>query len=359
MLRLTNTLLVVLWTVIGSSRLVTATNEAGEKWLETKRNDAHVQKRPSGLMYRRMNGGEGTLHPTFDTYVKIDMEISRILDDEGNTEIVETTTLGEPRMVRPMDTIPGLREALGLMVEGDWWEVYLPSDLGFVDKSNTKVYGDEALLVSLELVSIASGDTLPKGEHHDCYMELSWNQQSGHYGYRPMDGCDSKDHGYINKVSGWDGRSMKAEQELTRLRSVEKKGNTKESLANWLRRRIHILKQFLMEEMRICSIFGVHTPNGVLFLQEDCNAQEQEYSGKAQDWGEDKMREELNRLDGLDQASVDPVLGSWIRRRIRILKQMNAAKSAFAEQQRQNAEQKSQSSQQEEQQQSAEVKDEL
>lgn len=359
MSRLTNALLLVLWTIIGSFPLVTATNEAGEKWLETKRNDAYVRKRPSGLMYRRMNDGEGKLHPTFDTYIKIDMEISRILDEEGNTEVVETTTLGEPRMVRPMDTIPALREVLELMVEGDWWEVFVPSDLGFVDKSNTKVNGDEALLVSLELSSIASGDTLPKGENHDCYLELYWIQQTGHYGYRPMGDCDSKDHGYINKVSGWDGRSVKAEQELTRLRSVEKKGNTKESLAKWLRRRIHILKQFLLEEMRICSIFGVNTPDGLVFLQEDCNAQEQEYTAKAQDWGQDKIGEELNRLDGLDQTSVDPVLGSWIRKRIRILNQMNSAKSAFAELQKLNAAQESQSSQQEYQQQSGEAKDEL
>ena len=62
--------------------------------------------------------------------------------------------------------------------------------------------------------------------------------------------------------------------------------------------------------------------NGNLELfQEDCNAQEQEYIVKSQAWDTAKVRDELERLESLDQSAVDKELASWIRRRIRILNQ--------------------------------------
>jgi chorismate mutase len=300
------------------------TNQDVTEWLQDKRQDANVQELPSGILYLRKSEGEGEFHPSFDSYCRIELEISRVRVEDGTLtpeEIVESTVTGadEPKLIRPIDSLPAIREALGYMVEGDWWELYNRVNGGLQK-------------ITLELVSIYQGDLVPRGEHHLCWVELAWVE--GKYQYQPVGShCNDQEVAYIHKVAGWDARSAKAEQELTRLRRVLSKGNVKQDLAEWVRRRMHLLKQFLLEEMRLCAIYHVLTPEGQSeFFQEDCNAREQEYIVKVQYWELEKIQEELKRIDSLDQNSVDPTLASWIRRRIRILNQIASFKPVSASQ---------------------------
>lgn len=335
LLPLSSTLASEIMTVAAMSRLIhflvfitpliAATNEVGNQWLQDKQREANVQELPTGLLYERKQQGEGEFHPSFDSYCKIEMEVS-LVKSTNELEMIETTATGEPRLVRPLDAMPAVRQAMQVMVEGDWWELYVPSHLGYVGvNSNHNIQGDEALLVTLELISIQSGDMSPKGELHSCFIELSWDRSTERYNHQPVGSCNEKDQGYIQKVTGWESRSSRADNELTRLRGVLRKGNMKQDLAQWVRRRIHILKQFLLEEMRLCLL----TYRDTGFFQEDCNAQEQEYNGKVTEWESEQIEGELQRLNGLDQSFVDRALASWIRRRIRILNQVGAIKSTW------------------------------
>ncbi|CAB9508535.1 expressed unknown protein [Seminavis robusta] len=330
---------------LGTSSLllqhVQATNDAGLQWLAKQREDKHTVETPSGLMYKRkIKKPRGTHHPSFDAYCKIQLEISRVLDHNGTTELVESTTAeggGQPITLRPEDSsLPVIREALQSMVEGDWWELYVPSHLGYQhgdnknnkNKATTTNHDDNndaaALLVELELQEISHGDLLPAGEVHRCFFQIQWNAAERIYFFQPNSECDERDQTYIQKVSRWDSRSSKADAETARLRNMLAKENVKQELGFWMRRRMHILKQFLKEEMRICTLIQ----DGA--YMEDCNAQEQEYVKKVDAWEDTKVAEEIERLVHMDQTtttSLEPTLASWVRRRIRILNQMQSVKS--------------------------------
>merc|ERR1711985_175809 len=57
-----------------------------------------------------------------------------------------------------MGVIKGWTEAMQLMVEGDKWEMYIPSDLGYGDGgSGAKIKGGDVLIFRMEIVKISGG----------------------------------------------------------------------------------------------------------------------------------------------------------------------------------------------------------
>lgn len=337
---------------------IQATNPIGLQWLQSKQAKDFIKARPSGLLYRPMNNGTGLFHPSLDAYCKVDLEISRILpadQDDDNVvnrynndkdneprvrlEIVETTTLGEPKLIRPQDDatlVPAIQEALQLMVEGDWWELYVPSHLGYngisddgVHKNNNTTGNDEddaALMISLELVSITGGDPIPQGEYYECYLQVQEDPETAnYYSILPTADCNEQEVQYISKWTAVakDQRSAKVERELMRLQNMLRKNNSganmKQSLAVWVRRRIHLLKLFLHDRIRLCTVSVVNT----VYTPVDCNVQEQDYIHKVfQQWDLPLVQEEIIRLSRMEPESMDAVLASWVRKRIRILKQL-------------------------------------
>jgi hypothetical protein len=112
-----------------------------------------------------------------------------------------------------------------LMVEGDKWEMYIPSELAYGDSgSPPKIGGGEVLVFEMELLQIM-GD---KVEALKC--KVSDRKE-----------CNEKEVAYIEKVKAWEPSKVTAE--LARLEKMEG-GSMKDELKAWLRRRIYILLQF-------------------------------------------------------------------------------------------------------------------
>ncbi len=90
-----------------------------------------------------MKAGSGAFHPTADS--SCDCHYAGTLID--GTEFDSSYKRGSPTAFAPNQVIKGWTEAMQLMVEGDKWELYIPSDLGYGDRgSPPKIKGGDALV---------------------------------------------------------------------------------------------------------------------------------------------------------------------------------------------------------------------
>lgn len=111
-----------------------------------------------------------------------------------------------------------------LMVEGDKFELYIPSELGYGDAgSPPKIPGGSVLIFQMEILEI-QGDSVPA---LSCDAATSEN-------------CSDKETAYILKTKTWD--EAKVPKEVERLQGMLQ-GSMKPELKEWISRRLHILNQ--------------------------------------------------------------------------------------------------------------------
>lgn len=109
--------------------------------------------RPSGLQYRVLRSGVGK-RPTRNDVAQIRYVMRRI-----DGVVVDSTNPSLPAAVA-ISTInmAGLSEALGLMREGDRWELVMPANLAFGPKGalNGQIPPHQTVVMELTLVSTAT-----------------------------------------------------------------------------------------------------------------------------------------------------------------------------------------------------------
>merc|ERR1740133_679103 len=103
------------------------TNEAGLKYLAANKDKPGVISLPSGLQYKVLRQGDGKHHPTADSSCECHYG-GKLID--GST-FDSSYDRGSPTSFAPNQVIKGWTEAMQLMVEGDKWEMYIPSELGY------------------------------------------------------------------------------------------------------------------------------------------------------------------------------------------------------------------------------------
>lgn len=118
-----------------------------------------------------------------------------------------------------------------LMVEGDKWELYIPSDLAYGDRgSPPKIPGDSALVFTIEMITI-------QGEK---VLALKCNPAT-------LEDCDDKMKTYITKATTkFGGDADVLEEEVNRLQKIGSGGGMKAELKSWIDTRIFILQQMLL-----------------------------------------------------------------------------------------------------------------
>merc|ERR1711920_1084612 len=133
---------------------------------------------------------------------------------------------GSTTAFAPNQVIKGWTEAMQLMVEGDKWEMYIPSELGYGDGgSGAKIKGGDVLVFRMEILKI-KGDKKPA----DRCDPVS------------MSGCNDKQKGYVEKQAKNSAEKRKAE--LKRLEGMQS-GEMKPENKNWLMGRIKLLKKLV------------------------------------------------------------------------------------------------------------------
>jgi FKBP-type peptidyl-prolyl cis-trans isomerase FklB len=213
------------------------TNEAGKKFLEENGKLANVVTLPSGLQYKVLKEGTGEDHPTVDSscechYAGTTPSLTPDAIEKDNkdwNEFDSSYKRGSPTSFAPNQVIKGWTEAMQLMVEGDKWEMYIPSELGYGDGgSGAKIKGGDVLIFQMEILKI-KGNKKPADK---CDVET-------------LKGCNDKSKTYVEKQTGATAEKRKAE--LARLDKM-KGGEMKPEAKSWLMSRIKILGKMVKKD---------------------------------------------------------------------------------------------------------------
>ena len=197
------------------------TNANGLRYLELNKLKEGVISLPSGLQYKVLRAGAGAFHPSPST--PCECHYAGTLID--GTEFDSSYSRGSPATFAPNQVIKGWTEALQLMVEGDKWELYIPSELGYGDAgSGAKIQGGDVLVFTIELLKL-------KGDRAQLVPAVTCNPQTG-------DDCSEKELKFVEKFAHKAPADIENEyNRLARIRGTSMSADLQE----WVERRINIL----------------------------------------------------------------------------------------------------------------------
>jgi FKBP-type peptidyl-prolyl cis-trans isomerase FklB len=113
---------------------------------------------PSGLQYRVLRSGSGTAHPLASSPCDCHYEGRTWREHPAGAKFDSSYDRGAPATFAPNQVIKGWTEAMQMMVEGDKWQMFIPSDMAYGDHGRPpKIGGGDALVFTMELIKINSG----------------------------------------------------------------------------------------------------------------------------------------------------------------------------------------------------------
>merc|ERR1712093_853397 len=143
--------------------------------------------------YKVLREGDGIAHPTADSPCECHYKGTLI----DGTKFDSSYDRGSSTSFAPNQVIKGWTEAMQLMVEGDKWEMYIPSELGYGDSgSPPKIKGGDVLIFQMEILKI-KGKKVPANRCKPSTLE----------------GCDDKAKEYIKKMKEKGADKVKSEHE--------------------------------------------------------------------------------------------------------------------------------------------------
>jgi len=135
------------------------TKEFSEKFLAENKLKEGVVTLASGLQYKVLRAGDGNDHPLPSSPCDCHYEGRCAKDWPKGKKFDSSYDRGSPTTFAPNQVIKGWTEAMQLMVEGDKWEMYIPSDLAYGDTG--RVPG--CLVFTMEILKI-NGAKKPKAK---------------------------------------------------------------------------------------------------------------------------------------------------------------------------------------------------
>lgn len=115
---------------------------ASDGYIDKYRQKDGVQETASGLLYRVLETGEG-MTPTESDSVEVNQRIQLV----GGKVVGDTYKEGMPDEFTMKEAIPGIREGLQLMKEGDRFEFVVPPELAWGKKGVGNKIGPNAVLI--------------------------------------------------------------------------------------------------------------------------------------------------------------------------------------------------------------------
>mmetsp|Transcript_35498 Transcript_35498/g.42376 ORF Transcript_35498/g.42376 Transcript_35498/m.42376 type:complete len:234 (+) Transcript_35498:21-722(+) len=212
--------------LIDALSLVSAgSNEASKVWLAENAKKEGVTTLPSGLQYKVLTKGTGDSHPTIETPCLCHYEGTLI----DGTVFDSTYDQNKPKSFIPHDVIDGWTEAMQLMVVGDKWEMYIPSNLAYGKAgSPPHIKAGDAVIFKFEIIEIEK-DSAPT-TLCDIFNTRTCNDDEKKYittTEKGLGGYSDMIEAQIRMIQNWDGTE------------------SEENIA-WGIRRINILKQLLL-----------------------------------------------------------------------------------------------------------------
>ena len=197
-----------------------ASNEESTEFLKLNSMKQNVITLPSGLQYKVLQKGTGSHHPTINSPTLCHYE-GRLID---GTIFDSSYQRGSPTTFSPNQVIRGWTEILQMMVEGDKFEVYIPSELGYGESgSPPKIKRGDALIFIMEMIEI-------KGEK---VKALRCDVVS-------FDGCDDREKEYVKKARDKYLTDEDVLKEVGRIKKISS-GHLSASAKDWAAARLNIL----------------------------------------------------------------------------------------------------------------------
>ena len=132
-----------------------ATNAKGAAFLAANKLKSDVTTLPSGLQYRVVESGKGAEHPLPGTEASCHYEGRVAQNYPVGATFDSSFARGEPATFAPNQVIKGWTEAMQLMVVGDKWELFIPSELGYGDGGAGGDIGPgDALIFTLHMLEL-------------------------------------------------------------------------------------------------------------------------------------------------------------------------------------------------------------
>eukprot|EP00211_Chloroparvula_japonica_P015909 CAMPEP_0119133064 /NCGR_PEP_ID=MMETSP1310-20130426/12917_1 /TAXON_ID=464262 /ORGANISM="Genus nov. species nov., Strain RCC2339" /LENGTH=209 /DNA_ID=CAMNT_0007123737 /DNA_START=98 /DNA_END=730 /DNA_ORIENTATION=- len=199
-----------------------ASNPEGEAFLEANAQKPGVHVTPSGLQYKILESGSGGFHPTVNSPCSCHYHGTLISGEVFDSSMDR----GTPITFAPNQVIKGWTEIMQMMVEGDLFEIYVPSQLAYGERgSPPKIGPNEVLIFKIQILEI-QGDKVPANR---CDVDT-------------LEGCDDKEKVYVGKIREKIGSGFDVAGEMSRLRKMSA-GKMKSDLQGWILKRLAILEK--------------------------------------------------------------------------------------------------------------------
>ncbi len=124
--------------------------EKGVAFLAENAKKAGVTTTASGLQYEVLQSGSGETHPTASSTVRVHYHGTLIDGTVFDSSVERGETISFPLN----RVIPGWTEGVQLMKVGDKFRFYIPSNLGYGERSAGKIPPGSVLIFDVELFEI-------------------------------------------------------------------------------------------------------------------------------------------------------------------------------------------------------------
>ena len=132
--------------------------QKGKAFLEQNKSKQGVVTLPSGLQYMVLKKGDGAQPKVIDS-VKVHYRAMHI----DGTEFNNSYATGEPVTIAVKAMIPGWKQAVLKMSEGDKWRLFIPQFLAYTNRGEGAVKPNEALIYEIELLKVNWMGRISKG----------------------------------------------------------------------------------------------------------------------------------------------------------------------------------------------------
>jgi FKBP-type peptidyl-prolyl cis-trans isomerase FklB len=139
------------WVFAGQALAGDISPQANREYLAANVKKPGVVVLPSGLQYRVITSGSGQT-PTADDLVTVSYKGTLV-----DGLVFDQTKPGETKNLPAGKVIPGWKEALSLMKEGDHWELVIPSELAYGAARTDTVPSNQVLTFDMQLVAVVHG----------------------------------------------------------------------------------------------------------------------------------------------------------------------------------------------------------
>jgi len=135
----------------GSNKKLALENVAiGQEFLAKNKLNEGVLQTPSGLQYQVLVKGEGSVHPSASSTVKVHYH-GLLLDGRVFDSSVER---GKPISFPLNQVIKGWTEGVQLMVVGDKFKFFIPAELAYGNSATSNITPGSLLIFEVELLEI-------------------------------------------------------------------------------------------------------------------------------------------------------------------------------------------------------------